>query len=124
MKPFVPNTSSASPWESVTAFPYNLAAQTGIINDDVGPYPVVVYVNPEAHSIHVYLRQVDERVLIFVQQGGLVQDEETGSTWQMDRGLAVDGPLKGQALRSVPYIPAFPEAWRDFYPHSRWYEES
>jgi hypothetical protein len=53
-----------------------------------------------------------------------VQDEETGSTWQMDRGLAVDGPLKGQALRSVPYIPAFPEAWRDFYPHSRWYEES
>jgi hypothetical protein len=110
--------------ESATAFPYKLAAQTGIINDDVGPYPVVVYVNSEAHSVHVYLRQVDERVLIFVQQGGLVQDEETGSTWQMDRGLAVDGPLKGQALRSVPYIPAFPEAWRDFYPHSRWYEES
>jgi len=110
--------------ESATAFPYKLAAQTGIINDDVGPYPVVVYVNSEAHSVHVYLRQVDERVLIFVQQGGLVQDEETGSTWQMDRGLSVDGPLKGQALRSVPYIPAFPEAWRDFYPHSRWYEES
>jgi hypothetical protein len=110
--------------ESATAFPYNLAAQAGIINDDVGPYPVVVYVNPEAHSVHVYLRQVDERVLIFVQQGGLVQDEETGSTWQMDRGLAVDGALKGQALRSVPYIPAFPEAWRDFYPHSRWYEGS
>ena len=36
----------------------------------------------------------------------------------------MDGPLKGQILRSVPYIPAFPEAWRDFYPHSRWYEES
>jgi hypothetical protein len=68
--------------ESATAFPYKLAAQAGIINDDVGPYPVVVYVNPEAHSVHVYLRQVDERVLIFVQQGGLVQDEEAEAAVQ------------------------------------------
>jgi hypothetical protein len=30
--------------------------------------------------------------------------------------------LKGQALRGVPYIPAFPDAWRDFYPDSQWYE--
>ena len=84
--------------ESATAFPYKLAAQAGIINYDVGPYPVVVHVNPEAHSVHVYLRQVDECVLIFVQQGGLVQDEETGSTWQMDRGAG-----RGQAVeRSGP----------------------
>jgi hypothetical protein len=108
--------------ESATAFPYQLAARVGIINDDVGPYPVVVYVNPEAHSVHVYLRQMDERVLTFVSRDEAIQDQETGSTWQMDRGLAVDGPLKGQILRSVPYISAFPEAWRDFYPDSRWYE--
>jgi hypothetical protein len=108
--------------ESATAFPYQLAARVGIINDDVGPYPVVVYVNPEAHSVHVYLRQMDERVLTFVSRDEAIQDQETGSPWQMDRGLAVDGPLKGQILRSVPYISAFPEAWRDFYPDSRWYE--
>jgi hypothetical protein len=46
----------------------------------------------------------------------------TGTTWSMDRGLAVEGPLQGQVLRAVPYIPAFPGAWRDFYPDSRWYE--
>lgn len=40
--------------ESATAFPYKLAAQAGIINDDVGPYPVVVYVDPEAHSVHLW----------------------------------------------------------------------
>ena len=50
-----------------------------------------------------------------------MQDVETGSTWQMDRGVAVEGPLKGRALRSVPYIPAFDIAWRDFYPDSEWY---
>jgi len=43
-------------------------------------------------------------------------------SWQMERGLAVEGPLKGQTLRSVPYIPAFEDAWRDFYPESRWYD--
>jgi hypothetical protein len=108
--------------ESATAFPYKLAAQAGITNDVVGPYPVVIHVDTETRSVHVYLRQVDERVLTFISQDGLIQDQETSSTWQMDRGLAVDGPLKGQILRSVPYIPAFPEAWRDFYPHSRWYK--
>ena len=43
--------------------------------------------------------------------------------WRMDRGVAVDGPLQGQALRPEPYIPAFSRAWRDFYQHSRWYGE-
>ena len=61
-------------------------------------------------------------MLTFRQESGVVRDEETGSTWQMDRGVAADGPLKGQALRSVPYIPAFPDAWRDFYPDSEWYK--
>ena len=108
--------------ESATAFPYDLAAKAEIINDAVGPYPVVVHVDPEKRSVHVYLRQIEEQVLTFIQQGGAVHDQETGSTWRMDRGLAIDGLLQGQALRSVPYIPAFPSAWRDFYPHSRWYD--
>ena len=108
--------------EWATAFPYELAAEAGVVNDRVGPYPVVVHVNADSRAIHVYLRRVDERTLTFVQGDGAVQDEETGSTWQMDRGIAVEGPLKGQALRSEPYIPAFDSAWRDFYPDSEWYK--
>jgi len=107
--------------EWATAFPYELAAETGILNDHVGPYPVIVHVNAQSRAIHVYLRQMDDHTLTFVQGDGKVQDEETGSTWQMERGVAVEGPLKGQALRSVPYIPAFDSAWRDFYPDSEWY---
>ena len=110
--------------DSAMAFPYKLAEQAGIINDAVGPYPVVVHVDPETRNVGVYLRQVDERVLTFVQQGGLVQDIETGSAWALDTGLAVEGPLQGQALRSVPYIPAFPGSWGDFFPNSLWYDGS
>lgn len=110
--------------DSATAFPYDLAAQTRVVNDAVGPYPVVVIVNPETRAVFVYLRQVEgeERVLNFLERDGALEDQETGSTWQMERGGAVDGTLKGQILRNVPYVPAFPEAWRDFFPNSRWYD--
>jgi hypothetical protein len=108
--------------DAATAFPYDLAAQAGLVNEWVGPYPVVVHVDAERRSVHVYLRQVDGRDLTFDQRGAIVRDRETGSTWQMDTGLAVDGLLAGRALRTVPYIPAFHGAWRDFYPHSRWYD--
>jgi hypothetical protein len=60
--------------ESATAFPYDLAAREEIINDAVGPYPVVVHVDAQKRSVHVYLRQMDEQVLTFTQQGGAVQD--------------------------------------------------
>ena len=107
---------------SSTAFPYELAEEAGVINDAVGPYPVVVYVDPEKQSPHVYVRQLDDRILTFVQEDGVIRDQETGSTWKMETGLAVDGPLQGQALHTVPYIPSYQSAWRDFYPESRWYD--
>jgi hypothetical protein len=102
---------------------YHTCAESQSVNDDVGPYPIVVYVDVETQGVYAYLRQVDEQVLTFTLEGLLVRDGETGSTWRMDRGVAVDGPLQGQALRPAPYIPAFSKAWRDFYPHSRWYGE-
>lgn len=108
--------------DGAIAFPYELAKEAGIVNDAVGPYPIVVHVDPADHGVHVYLRQTGDQVLTFVLQGDGVLDRETGSTWNMDRGLAEDGPFQGQALRIVPYIPAFPEAWRDFYPESSWYD--
>jgi hypothetical protein len=109
--------------EAATAFPYLSAAEAEIINDSVGPYPVVVIVDPEARSVQVFLRQVEDRVLEFASTDGMLQDTETGTTWDLKRGVAVDGLLQGKSLRPVPYIPAFSAAWRDFYPHSRWYEE-
>jgi hypothetical protein len=108
--------------ESATAFPYELASEAELINEAVGPHPVVVYVNSEIRSVHAYLRQVDDQTLTFARQDGAVRDLETGSSWQMDRGVAIDGPLRGQALRVVPYIPAYRSAWHDFYPDSRWYQ--
>jgi hypothetical protein len=107
--------------DHATAFLYQVAADAGIINDSVGRYPIVVHVDPDAKRVNVLLRQVDEQTLTFSAEGGVVRDAETGSTWAMETGVAVDGPMQGQVLRSVPYVPAYDSAWEDFYPQSRWY---
>ena len=49
-------------------------------------------------------------------------DLQTGSTWDFDRGIAVDGPLRGEVLQRVPYITSFDWAWEDFYPHTEFYK--
>jgi hypothetical protein len=100
------------------AFPFDEAAEAVVTNDHMGPYPLLVHVQPETSSVHVYLRQVGEQTLTFVQQDGQVRDEESGSTWSMETGLAVEGPLQAQTLRSIPYIPAFRGSWLDFFPES------
>ena len=65
--------------DSATAFPYALAAEERVVNGAVGPYPVVVIANPETRAVFVYLREVNGRVLTFVESGGAWQDKETGS---------------------------------------------
>ena len=106
--------------EAATAIPYGQASQIVIFNDWVGDSPVVFYVDPERRDVPVYLRQTEDRILKFWSTDAGIIDEETGTTWSMDRGLAQTGELAGQALRTIPHIPAFPDAWRDFYPQSRW----
>ncbi len=69
----------------------------------------------------MYLRRVEDRIFTLILASGEVRDAETGTTWAMETGVALDGPLQGRTLRSVPYIPAFDSAWRDFYPQSRWH---
>ena len=49
---------------------------------------------------------------------------ETGSTWNPVNGLAASGPLAGKALRPVPYVPAYDEAWLDFFPQTEMYSRN
>lgn len=104
------------------AYPYQKAADERVINDSLNGRPLVVVVNPETKAVAVFLRQVDERILTFVWENEQLVDRETGSVWDPVRGLALRGPQQGQALRALPYVPAFPSAWRDFYPQTTFYE--
>jgi hypothetical protein len=94
-------------------------ALVGVVNDSLGDFPIAVWAKDD--RFHAFIRQVDGRTLTFRAEGDTLVDEETGSTWDVARGLALDGPLKGRVLQSVPSSTSYDWAWRDFYPDSEFY---
>ena len=99
-------------------------AEAGVINDVIGSFPVVVFADAVSRNVHVYLRDTGQQVLEFDLVDGSLVDRETGTVWDPARGLAVEGPLRGKALRQLPYTSAYDWAWRDFYPGSPIYGDT
>jgi hypothetical protein len=101
------------------AYHFEDAAAAGVINDWLGDFPIVLWAADD--RFHAYVRQVNGRTLSFRAEGDGLIDEETGSTWDVARGLAVEGPLRDSVLQGVPSSTAYDWAWRDFYPDSEFY---
>ena len=93
--------------EHAAAYPFPVASKERIINDRIGPIPVVVVVDPETKAVYIYQRQVGDRELEFILRDEQLMDAETQSTWDRVIGEAVEGSLKGELLQRVPYITSF-----------------
>ncbi len=102
-----------------SAFYYRDVAAARVVNDAVGDEPVLVWAQDQ--RFHAYLRTLNDQILTFKWTAGELVDEQTGSVWDPARGLALEGPLQGEALRPVPSSTAFDWAWLDFYPDSEFY---
>ena len=107
--------------EAAKAYPFTRASDEGVVNDLIGPFPVVVLADKETKSVYSYVRKGGDQVLEFMLQDGILIDVQTGSSWDVARGIAIDGPLRGEVLQGVPYSSAYDWAWEDFYPHSDFY---
>jgi len=103
------------------AYRFRDAARAGVINDAVGPHPVLVYADARSRRVQTFLRRLREQTLTFTRRGGRLVDERTGSTWDPVTGIALEGPLRGEVLRVVPHNSSFDWAWLDFYPHTEIY---
>ncbi len=101
------------------AYYFTDARAVGVINDTLGDIPIVVWAHGD--NFHAYVRRAGEQILTFEKADEGLRDRETGSTWDVARGLATAGPLQGEALQGVPGSTAFDWAWRDFYPDSEFY---
>ena len=110
--------------EHAKAYPFELASKEQVINDWMGPFPLVVLVDTKTKAPHIYLRVAGPRDLEFKIEDGVLVDLQTGSTWDSSKGIALSGPLQGTLLQQVPYVSSFEWAWEDFYPHSEFYELS
>ena len=104
--------------EQPKAYYYQDVEAAGLINDSLGG----IFVWAADNNFHAYIRQVGDQLLTFQLQGDQLVDQESGSIWDISRGLAVEGPLKGEGLQPIPSSSSYDWAWLDFYPESPIYE--
>ncbi len=121
------------------AYPFELIAEMGAINDDVDGNPVAVFWGSDTAdaldatniadgqaigTAIAFDRVVDGQELTFAAAGDdLFTDTETGTTWTL-LGRAVDGPLAGAQLETAPHGNEFWFAWAAFFPEGEVYGES
>lgn len=113
------------------AWSYDVLRRRRTVEATVGQQPLVVLWAPgsaspletedvrggrDVGSTGVYDPRVDGRSLTFRASGpAQFSDRETGSRWSL-AGLAVEGPLTGTRLTTLPHQDAFWFAWAAFQP--------
>ena len=107
--------------EQAKAYPFEMVSQQVVVNDTLGDVPVLVYANPEDRSVHIFVRSVQGEELEFVWEDGTLRDRQTGTHWTPANGLALEGALRGELLKELPYSTAYDWAWRSFYPATEFY---
>ena len=97
-----------------------------VVNDSLGESPLLVVFDGDIVTALAYERTVAGQTLTFQADSDagerpVLVDQETGTRWMAFTGLAVEGPLEGQALRRVPSAYSFWFAWSDFHPDTELY---
>ena len=100
------------------AYDWNDLVKNTVIDDSIGGLPVVLVVEKDSASFHVYDRRAGGQTLSFQKdKGGMTIDQNTHSTWDMD-GNCVLGTLKGEKLVPVQAYQEFWHSWSTFHPHT------
>lgn len=112
------------------AYPLQILAEAGVINDSQGGQDLAIFhtggtasalgarVIAEAEDVGataVYDPNLDGQKLTFSKDGDDIVDAETGTVWTI-LGLAVDGPLTGQQLTPIVHADHFWFSWAAFRP--------
>lgn len=105
---------------SSMAYDWNELVKKRVIEDSLEDSPILVTMETDTTSFHVYERRVNGSVLKFNTSihDNCFTDQNTGSVWNMD-GRCIDGPLKGQQLTTVQAYNEFWHAWETFEPDTK-----
>lgn len=90
-----------------------------VLNIKVGNDPLVV-IRAADGGVRAYVSQIGGQTLHFHRTGQppVIKDKETGSTWDLGKGVCRTGTLKGNTLDEVVVNLAFWFAWSSFYPNT------
>ena len=112
------------------AFPYEAILRETLIQDRLGPEPILLVAGPDGESIRAFRSRIPgtEKPTSFYRMvdGGtsspapLLMDEATGSRWNF-QGCAVDGLLKDTCLQRLDIIKDYWFDWRHYNPDTTVY---
>lgn len=104
------------------AYDWNKLINAGMIQDSLPGLPIVMVLEKDSASFHVWNRQVNGYAMQFVhdRSTGELKDVNTGSTWNMN-GQCMEGALAGAQLKPVRASQEFWHSWRTFHPGTMMY---
>jgi hypothetical protein len=100
------------------AWGLEVLAESTVINDEWAGKPVLAMLDAEGFVARLYAREIKGRKLTFCVAGGEVTDLETGTIWAPATGRGKSGPMADEALRPLPAVVVFRNAWERFFPQS------
>ena len=100
---------------SSRAYDWNDLVKKRVIQDSLQALPILLAIESDTTSFHVYDRRINGSVLQFSTStsDNRFTDLNTNSTWNMD-GHCIDGPLRGQRLTRVQAYNEFWHSWETF----------
>lgn len=110
---YVIGVASAS---EALAFPLEQLETAGVINGELADLPPFLLTTLEAPGeVRAWERSVKGQVLTFTQTDNQLQDQETGSEWDPETGVALAGALEGEQLVHFPTLLTHWLGWKDLY---------
>jgi len=97
------------------AYDWNTLLQKQLIMDSMPGTTLMLTIEKDSSTFHVFDRRVNGQILQFTLTGGQLNDTNTGSVWNED-GICIEGFLKGQELRRLPAYQEFWHSWKTFHP--------
>ena len=99
------------------AYDWNELVKQRVINDTFQNIPLVLVLENDNRSFHVWNRQVNDKLLQFTfdTTSQTLKDTTTNSGWNMD-GVCAEGILKGNKLATIQAYQEFWHSWQTFHP--------
>ncbi len=99
------------------AYDWNELINKKIIHDSLPGLSLVIALEPDSASFHVWNRQVNNFTLNFIIENSGLRDTNTQSFWNYD-GACIEGQLKGAKLKPVQASQEFWHSWHTFHPNT------
>ena len=134
--PAVARVITVEDGDIAVAYPYEVLAEVGVVNDVVGVQQIVVIWQPgtasaldswriasgkDVGATDVFSRYLNDQLLTFSYSDGEIVDDQTLSVWNV-LGQAISGELAGEQLEKVVAVNHFWFSWAAFRPDTRVYQ--